>query len=55
MILSILHTTDPTNVKRNDSRVSRYSRVCRNDSRTDSRYSFYSRISRNDSRVSHKW
>ena len=48
MILSILHTIDPTNVKRNDSRVSRYSRVCRNDSRTDSRYSFYSR-------VSHKW
>ena len=37
MILSILFTIDPTNVKRNDSRVFRYSRVSRNDSRNDSR------------------
>ena len=46
-------------MKRNDSEVSRYSQVSRNDSSNDSCndccYSRYSQVSRNDSRVSHKW
>ena len=50
MILSILFTIDPTNVKRNDSRVPRYSRVYCNDSRNDSRVPRYSRVSCNDFR-----
>ena len=59
MILPILSTIDPTNVKRNDSQVSRYSQVSHDDSSNDSCddwcYSRYSQVSCNDSRVSHKW
>ena len=52
MILPILFTIDPTNVKRNDSRVPRYSRVSCNDSRNDSIMILVILI---DSQVSLKW